>query len=66
MRGSTGGKWILSALSVVLLVFAVGCAKKEMVKSTDTASGSAAATPPPAETQAVPQEPIATETMKPE
>lgn len=66
MRGSTGGKWILSALSVVLLVFAVGCAKKEMVKSTDTASGSAAATPPPAETQAVPQEPIVTETMKPE
>jgi len=66
MRGSTGGKWILSALSVVLLVFAVGCAKKELVKSTDTASGTAAATPPSVETQAVPQEPIVTETMKPE
>ncbi len=66
MRGSTGGKWILSALSVVLLVFAVGCAKKELVKSTDTASGAEAATPPSVETQAVPQEPIVTETMKPE
>ena len=66
MRGSTGGKWILSALSVVLLVLAVGCAKKELVKSTDTASGTEAATPPPVETQAVPQEPIVTETMKPE
>ena len=66
MRGSTGGKWILSALSVVLLVLAVGCAKKELVKSTDTASGEAVATPPPAETQPVPQEPISTETMKPE
>ncbi|MGA7104424.1 MAG: OmpA family protein, partial [Candidatus Deferrimicrobiaceae bacterium] len=61
MKGSMGGKWILSALSVVLLTFAVGCAKKELVKSTDTASGAAVSTLPPAETQVGKQEPIVTE-----
>ncbi|MDH3237782.1 MAG: peptidoglycan-associated lipoprotein Pal [Deltaproteobacteria bacterium] len=66
MNGSKGGKWILSALSVVLLAFAVGCAKKELVKSTDTASGAAVSTLPPGETQVGQQEPIVTETMKPE
>ena len=66
MKGSMGGKWILSALSVVLLVFAVGCAKKELVKSTDTASGAAVSTLPPAEAQVGQQGPIVTETMKPE
>ncbi len=65
MKGSTGGKRVLSALSVLLLAFAVGCAKKELVKSTDAASG-AAATQPPAETQVAPPGPITTETMKPE
>ncbi|MGA6993441.1 MAG: peptidoglycan-associated lipoprotein Pal [Candidatus Deferrimicrobiaceae bacterium] len=66
MKGSTGGKWILSALSVVILAFAVGCAKKEMVKSTDTASGAAVSELPPVETQVGQQEPIVTETMKPD
>jgi peptidoglycan-associated lipoprotein len=66
MKGLKGGKWILSTLSVALLVFAVGCAKKELVKSTDTASGAAASTLPPTETQVGKQEPIVTETMKPE
>ncbi|MGB3398632.1 MAG: peptidoglycan-associated lipoprotein Pal [Candidatus Deferrimicrobiaceae bacterium] len=66
MKGSMGGKWILSALSVVLLAFAVGCAKKELVKSTDTASGAAVSTLPPVETKVGPQEPIVSETMKPE
>ena len=66
MNGSKGGKWILSALSVVLLAFAVGCAKKELVKSTDTASEAAGSTLPPVETQIGPQESIVTETMKPE
>jgi len=64
MKGSTGGKWILSALSVVLLVFAVGCAKKELVKSTDTASGAAVSTLPPVETKGGLQEPIVTETTQ--
>lgn len=66
MKGSTGGKWVFLALSVVLLVFAVGCAKKELVKSTDTASEAAGSTLPPVETQIGPQESIVTETMKPE
>jgi peptidoglycan-associated lipoprotein len=66
MKGSTGGKWILSALSILLLMFAVGCAKKELVKSADTATGAAESTLPPVETQVGPQESIVTETMKPE
>ncbi|NNF84566.1 MAG: hypothetical protein HKM29_05350, partial [Deltaproteobacteria bacterium] len=49
MKGPLGGKRVLGALSVLLLLFAVGCGKKELVKSTDTAPGM---TSPPGETQA--------------
>ena len=45
MRSWLSGKMILVALSASLLVFAAGCGKKEVVKSTDTAAGMAA-TPP--------------------
>lgn len=48
MKSSVGGKRVLGALSVLLLLFAVGCGKKEMVKSTDSAPGM---TPPPGEAQ---------------
>ena len=60
MKGLIGGKRVLGALSVLLLLFAVGCGKKEMVKSTDTAP--AMTTPPPSETQ----EQIVSETLPPE
>jgi len=59
MKGLIDGKRILGALSVFLLLFAVGCGKKEMVKSTDTAPGM---TPPPVEAQ----EQISSETLPPE
>jgi len=59
MKSSVGGKRILGALSVLLLLFAVGCGKKEMVKSTDSAPGM---TPPPSEVQ----EPIVSTTLPPE
>jgi peptidoglycan-associated lipoprotein len=60
MKGLAGGKWILAALSMVLLL-AAGCAKKEMVKSTDTTAEAAIPAPAPAEK---PGE-IVSETMKP-
>ena len=60
MIGPIGGKRVLGALSVLLLLFAVGCGKKEMVKSTDTAPGMAS---PPGETQAGMQEEIVSETL---
>lgn len=65
MRGWTGGKWVLTAVSVLLLAFAVGCAKKELVKSTDAAPGAEVSAPPPAETQPGMQEQIVSETLKP-
>ena len=62
MKGLPGKKWILGALSVAL-VFAMGCAKKELVKSTGTGPGAAVSAPsPPA---GKPGE-IVTETLKPE
>ncbi len=64
MTGPVGGKKVLVALSVLLLVFAAGCGKKEMVKSTDTAAGTMA--PPPGETQPGMQEKIVSETVPPE
>ncbi len=54
MKGPAGGKRILGALAVLLLVVAAGCGKKEMVKSADTAEGAMA--PPPAEKPAGMQE----------
>jgi peptidoglycan-associated lipoprotein len=59
MKGATDGKRVLVALSVLLLLFAVGCGKKEMVKSTDSAPGMAS---PPGETQ----EPVVSTTLPPE
>ncbi len=61
----SGGKWVHGVLSVVL-VFAVGCAKKELVKSTDTAPEAGISTPTTPETQPGMQEPIVSETLKPE
>jgi peptidoglycan-associated lipoprotein len=58
MKGATDGKRVLVALSVLLLLFAVGCGKKEMVKSTDSAP--AMASPPEA------QEPVVSTTLPPE
>ena len=58
MIGTVALKRILVAWSVVL-VFAVGCGKKEMVKSTEPAPGAGGA--PPATTGQ-----IASETLKPE
>ena len=46
MKGLPGKKWILGALSVAL-VFAMGCAKKELVKSTGTGPGAAVSAPSP-------------------
>jgi len=63
MKGPVDVKRVLGALSVLLLLFAVGCGKKEMVKSTDTAPGM---TSPPAETQAGKQEQIVSEPLPPE
>ena len=65
MKGPVGVKRVLGALSVLLLLFAVGCGKKELVKSTDTAPETMS-TPPPVETQAGMQEPIVSETLPPE
>ena len=65
MTGPVGGKKVLVALSVVFLMLAVGCGKKEMVKSTDTAAGTMAP-PPSAETQAGMQEQIVSDTIPPE
>jgi peptidoglycan-associated lipoprotein len=62
MKGLPGKKWVLGALSLVL-VFAMGCAKKEMVKSTETGPGTAVSAPSPPEGK---PEGIVTETMKPE
>jgi peptidoglycan-associated lipoprotein len=59
----SGRKWVHGVLSVVL-VFAVGCAKKELVKSTDTAPGAGMSTATTAEPGM--QEPIVSETLKPE
>lgn len=61
----SGGRWLLGVLSVVLM-FAVGCGKKELVKSTDTAPEAGVSMPATPETQAGMQEPIVSETMKPE
>src|SRR4030067_3520574 len=62
MKGLPGKKWMLGALSVAL-GFAMGCAKKELVKSTGTGPGAAVSAPsPPA---GKPGE-IVTETLKPE
>lgn len=56
------GKWGAAVLAVTML-FALGCAKKQAVKSTDTAAGPSAAAPgAPAPDSGG----IATETMKPE
>jgi peptidoglycan-associated lipoprotein len=62
MKGLSGKKWMLGGLSLVL-VFAMGCAKKEMVKSTEAGQGAAASAPAPPSSK---PEGIATETMKPE
>jgi peptidoglycan-associated lipoprotein len=62
MKGPVGVKRVLGVLSVLLLLFAVGCGKKELVKSTDTAPGTVEA-PPPGETQAGMQEQIVSETL---
>jgi len=63
MKGVRGNKWVLGALSLVL-VFAMGCAKKELVKSTGT--GPAVSAPSAPEAPASKPAPIVTETMKPE
>ena len=61
MKVLPGKKWMLGGLSVVL-VFAMGCAKKEMVKSTGTGPGAAVS----AETPTGKPGEIVTETLKPE
>jgi len=61
MKGLPGKKWMLGGLSVVL-VFAMGCAKKELVKSTGTGPGAAVS----AETPTGKPGEIVTETLKPE
>ncbi len=53
------GKWGATVLAVMML-FAFGCAKKQAVKSTETAAGPSAAPQAPA------SEGIATEALKPE
>lgn len=63
MKGLGGGKWVLIALSA-FLVFAAGCAKKELVKSTD--AGAATTAPSAAEMQAGKGESIVSETLRPE
>ena len=60
MKGLVGGKWVLAALSIVLLL-AGGCAKKELVKSTDTAPGAGISAPAPVEKP----EQIVSEPLKP-
>ena len=60
MKGLPGKKWMLGALSVVL-VFAMGCAKKELVKSTGTGPEAGVS----AETPAGKPGEIVTETLKP-
>jgi len=60
MKGLAGGKWVLAALSIVLLL-AGGCAKKELVKSTDTAPGAGISAPAPVEKP----EQIVSEPLKP-
>ncbi len=62
MKNLSGKRWVLGALAVVL-VFAVGCAKKELVKSTGAAPETGAAAPSP---PAGKPEGIVTETLKPE
>jgi len=62
MKGLPGKKWMLGGLSLVL-VFAMGCAKKELVKSTGTGPGAAVSAP--SSTEGKPGE-IATEPVKPE
>ena len=62
MNQSKTGKWGAAVLAVMML-FAFGCAKKQAVKSTDTAAGPSAAAPG---AQAPAPEGIATETLKPE
>jgi peptidoglycan-associated lipoprotein len=62
MKGLSGKKWMLGGLSLVL-VFAMGCAKKEMVKSTGTGPGTAVSAPAPPSSK---PEGVTTETMKPE
>ena len=59
MTGSVGAKRVFGVLAVLLLVFAVGCGKKEMVKSTDSAPGMES---PPVEAQ----EPVVSTTLPPE
>ena len=61
MKVLPGKKWMLWGLSVVL-VFAMGCAKKELVKSTGTGPGAAVS----AETPTGKPGEIVTETLKPE
>lgn len=62
MKGLPGKKWMLGGLALVL-VFAMGCAKKEMVKSTEAGAGAAVSAPSSPESK---PGGIVTETMKPE
>jgi peptidoglycan-associated lipoprotein len=62
MKGLPGKKWVVGALSVVM-VFAMGCAKKEVVKSTGTGPEAAVSAP---ETPAGKPEGIVTEPLEPE
>ena len=65
MKAVPGKKWMLGALSVVL-VFAMGCAKKELVKSTGTGPETGVSGPSSTETPAGKPGEIVTETLKPE
>jgi peptidoglycan-associated lipoprotein len=65
MKGLPGKKWMLGGLSVVL-VFAMGCAKKELVKSTGTGPEAGVSAPSSTETPTGKPGEIVTETLKPE
>jgi len=64
MNHLLAGKRFLVVLSLVLLAFAPGCGKKEVVKSTDTAEGAGMAAPPAEGAGTEGQ--IVTETLPPE
>lgn len=64
MKGVPGKKWMLGALSVVL-VFAMGCAKKELVKSTGTGPETEVSAPSSTETPAGKPGEIVSEPLKP-
>ena len=61
MIGTVASKRVLVVMAAVL-VFAVGCGKKEMVKSTEPAAGAGVTAPATPEAQG----PIVSETLKPE